>query len=409
MAKIRISTVPGDPKPFIADYMAPETLKRTQVPCTTLEQAQKELAKDVSWKFRKPRGQGMTISMMVHNFLKRLTPPTYSKGYCLQITRNLESFVVPVLGTMLANEVRPIHVQQLFLHLRRPLKPEEDQGAKPAKLHHNGKEDAAGPPTVQYGMGKDVSTARGIMRQLKTCYRDAIAAGYLKTEPVTDGMKEVEGYASTRKATDLPPGTYDKILAVADARDRLICLLLGVSGLIPNEVPALRRRNFHLDRTHPKLSVVEIVEGNQLRDPNRKAVQRTINLAPEVVEALLAYERSLDALLLPDDLLFVASAGTPLSDRAIGHVARKLANAAGVSCTAKELRFHAAARCVAEGMSIVSLAAHLGLDDPLVAHKTFRLLYESRKWPQHMGLVSEFLFGMPELVTRSSSPPRAAA
>ncbi|MCI0485779.1 MAG: site-specific integrase, partial [Blastocatellia bacterium] len=125
----------------------------------------------------------------------------------------------------------------------------------------------------------------------------------------------------------LTPQEIRNILAMLEGQERLLTLLVAVTGKRIGEILALRWQDFSAGDM--QIHIRHTLYRGKLKSPKTESSKGAVQLAPAIVELLLAHKQrsSFQAL---DDFIFYRADGSPFDQNAVRYHLQKAMDAAGI-------------------------------------------------------------------------------
>lgn len=241
------------------------------------------------------------------------------------------------------------------------------------------------------GDGASAGVANACIRDLSAALTAAASEGLIDTNPLrANPLRRVPQPLSARRPADV--SDIEKIRSLLDPRDQLMVDLMAYAGLRPAEVLGLRWGDFVIDGNDAVGSVV-VARSVQLGRiaPTKTGRIRVVPLVGPAIEDLCAYVAVLDpdagpSARIPDamvtlaagtELVFPNGGGAPIDWRNwCARVWRPAVAAAGVPhIVPYELRHTFASLRIAEGRTVLEVAAWLGHSTPTLTLSTYGHLF----------------------------------
>lgn len=295
-----------------------------------------------------PLPTGYTVSRAADQYLQlAVKPPTLRPATYTQYEFFLRKYIVPAIGSMRVEDVRPQHIQGIISGM--------------AELTHHGK---AGPvPTSSTTMFHCQKVAHCLFEWLKT-------NEVLKENPV---RKVTIPKTLRRKRRSLTPDEIARLMdALKDKRMKHAVRFLLMTGLRRGEMVALRHNDIEGDVIHVRRTRSnDGIEG----PPKSESGQRDI-LIGKTVRGIL-YDQAemlrLERVISPH--VFPARTGAAMSPNDFSSRVSKYATAAGLKMTVHELR-HTFVSLIADGMDIKTLQTILGHSKPEITLGLYKHMLE---------------------------------
>lgn len=181
-----------------------------------------------------------------------------------------------------------------------------------------------------------VSTLQILYSLLRMIFSLAKEYELLETVPIKPKLHRPSG-SPAEKSTLKADQIKATLAALESEQDRIVILLLAVTGMRVGEALALRRMDFRPEQS--ELSINHTLYRGNLKPPKTRGSKRVLRLAFGIAE-LLAAHMARSTFKSPTDFLFSLSDGKPLSPHALRKRLQAAMDRAGIERSVRHHGFH---------------------------------------------------------------------
>jgi len=181
-----------------------------------------------------------------------------------------------------------------------------------------------------------VNTLQVLYSVLRVIFVLAKEYDLIENVPIKPKLHRPAG-SSAEKSTLKADQIKSILSALESEQDRMIILLLAVTGMRVGEALALRKMDF--DSEQSRLSINHTLYRGKLKPPKTRGSKRAL-LLPTGIRALLLAHLQRSSFNQPTDLIFSLSDGNPLSAGALRKRLQAAMDKAGIERSARHHGFH---------------------------------------------------------------------
>lgn len=343
------SVTPREGYGYQVRYIDPSTGKRPSRTFKLKKEAEafrRKVEREIEDGTHTAASETRTVATVADEYLdqldQRLKDGRIGRSHYIRETRVVTKHIVPHFGQKPVRNLQPVDVDKFYRHL--------SSTGKLAPM-----------------------TAKAYLYTLQYLERFARRRGYLKTQPITDGLADLKGIRAERIRTFAESDVRALLAAVEAHRhgqtarsERLwACMvyLAAFCGLRQGEILGLTTDHVDLDRGIIRVRH-NLALGDILKGPKTAAGVRDLRLPERAAYHLRAY---LADHFEPNErrLIFRAKGGGPLLASNLHRPWRRLLKAAGLASGDKQFHFHAlrhfhASWLIANGLPVTDVSALLG-------------------------------------------------
>lgn len=322
-----------------------------QKTCRTLEEARTvEADKILKSRQAAPPVQQPNIKLKAYaaQWLKQIDVARQTKA---SYTKNLDKYILPVLGTLKVRQIHREHIRGLLANAKK-----------------------------RNGSPLSKNSLRLIRATLSVMLGDAVEAGIIGLNPciglARKGRKQAGTLSHVDRQRSVRPLSYEQLSAFLRAaeqhcprRDAVLFLTLADTGMRPSEALALRWQD--VDTTGRTIHIEHAVSGDASEiKPTKTETARTVDLSTRLAEALAGWQASLEVEALtsqernrraPSQYVFASRTRKPLEPMTIARLFQAVLRQAGLPrFKLYDLRHTYATQLLAEGAPITYVSHQLG-------------------------------------------------